>query len=162
MKRSRKVMFVSHCLINANSKAATSSKHKAYYEGIVEKILHNDVGIIQAPCPELLYGVDRPPMNKEFYDTPEYRNHCKEIIDSLIETYKIYSENNYQILGFVGIEGSPTCGVSMTHITVNGEPKKVKGKGVFIEELEKKCIEKGIDLKIKDQDDIDDLLKGIP
>jgi len=159
MKRSRKVIFVSHCLINANSKALASAKHKAYYEGIVEKILQNDVGIIQAPCPELMYGLNRPPMNKEFYDTPEYRKCCRDIIDYLIGLYEIYSESKYQILGFVGIEGSPTCGVSTTHITVSGETKKVKGKGVFIEELEKKCMEEGIDLKIKDQDDIDELLK---
>jgi len=159
MKRSRKVIFVSHCLINANSKALGSSKHKAYYEGIIEKILQKDIGIIQMPCPELLYGVNRPPKNKEFYDTPEYRKYCRDIIDSLIKLYKIYSRAEYKILGFVGIEGSPTCGVSMTHITMNGKTKKVKGKGVFVEELEKKCIEEGIDLKIKDQDDIDKLLK---
>ncbi|HHF09761.1 MAG TPA: DUF523 domain-containing protein [Methanomicrobia archaeon] len=159
MKRSRKIIFVSHCLINTNSKALTSAKHKAYYEGIVEKILKNDVGIIQAPCPELLYGVNRPPMNKEFYDTEEYREYCRDIIEYLLEIYKLYSKNRYQILGFVGIEGSPTCGVSKTHITVNGEPKKVKGKGVFIEELEKKCKEEGIELKIRDQDDIDELLR---
>ncbi len=59
----------------------------------------------------------------------------------------------------MGIEGSPTCGVSTTHITVSGETKKVKGKGVFIEELEKKCMKEGIDLKIRDQDDIDELLR---
>ncbi len=159
MKRSRKVIFVSHCLINANAKAAGTSNHEAYYEGIVENLLHHEIGLIQAPCPELTYGTDRPPKNKEFYDTSAYRKHCREIVDELIETYRKYAENDYHILGFVGIEGSPTCGVSRTHVTVKRKSEKVTGKGVFIEELETRCREERIDLTTRDQDDMDELLE---
>ena len=50
--RSKKVVLVSHCILNQNSVVNDLARAKGAYREIVETIMDNDIGIHQLPCPE--------------------------------------------------------------------------------------------------------------
>ena len=55
--RSRKVVFLAHCLLNQN---AISDVYPAAFRELVQFFLEHQVGIVQLPCPELCcLGLDR-------------------------------------------------------------------------------------------------------
>lgn len=123
MDRSKKVIFVSHCILNQNTVVCPLARAKGPYREIVEKIMEYDIGIHQMPCPEFRkLGLKRMPMNKAEYDTPEYRNLCNSLAKDTITILKEYISNDYKVIGLLGINGSPTC-------SINGI------KGIFMEEL---------------------------
>lgn len=122
MKREKKLILLSHCIINQNSVVLPLARAKGPFP-FVETIIKNNIGIYQFPCPELKYrGLNRIPTSKEEYDTPEYRDLCtslnKDIILDLIE----YIRNDYEVIGIIGIKHSPTCSISQK-------------RGIFMEEL---------------------------
>ena len=45
-----------------------------------------------------------------------FRTHCRKILLPIIEQLKEYlaHEDRFEILGFIGIDGSPSCGVDYT------------------------------------------------
>ena len=62
--RSKKVVFIAHCLLNQNAISDGTAVCPAAYKGLIELFLHEDVGIIQLPCPELCcLGIDRGNVN---------------------------------------------------------------------------------------------------
>jgi hypothetical protein len=50
--RSRRVIFVAHCLLNENTRYLGGACRGGAIREIVEPCLQNDVGIVQLPCPE--------------------------------------------------------------------------------------------------------------
>lgn len=73
-------------------------------------------------------------MTKEEYDTKEYRRLCKELFLPVLSELKQYISSDYEILGIIGINESPTCSIS--------------GKrGVFMQEIFKILEEENIYLK---------------
>ncbi|MCK9268224.1 MAG: hypothetical protein M0P14_05895, partial [Alkaliphilus sp.] len=74
-------------------------------------------------CPELTFlGKNRQSRTKEEYDTFEYRNICRQLAKGIVDQMKEYTNNNYQIIGLLGIGESPSC-------------DSLGEKGIFIEEL---------------------------
>lgn len=150
-KRSKKVVFVSHCILNQNTKLDACAHYPGAIREMAEVIFGADIGIIQMPCPEFLYlGLDREAdygtrPTVEFEDTriagrmteEKARCLCKLIIEDMMHQMMEYREFGFDIAGLVGINGSPTCGVETTWY--DGEEHD--GPGVFInmlsEELEK-------------------------
>lgn len=62
--RSKKVVFIAHCLLNQNAISDGTAVCPAAYKGLIELFLNEDVGIIQLPCPELCcLGIDRGNVN---------------------------------------------------------------------------------------------------
>ena len=58
--RSRKVVFVAHCLLNQNAISDQTAVYPAAFRDVVDFFLERDVGIVQMPCPELCcLGLDR-------------------------------------------------------------------------------------------------------
>ncbi|SKA75785.1 Predicted secreted protein [Caloramator quimbayensis] len=163
MKREKKIIFLCHCILNCNSKV----EGLALYEGALNKILKylidEGYGIIQLPCPEVtFYGIKRWGHVKEQFDTPYFRNHCKEIFMPYLNQIRHYIKNDYRIDGIIGIDGSPSCGVNKTCSSLKwggevgcefgidekiNDLKMVKGKGVFIEEIEKLLKEYNLNIK---------------
>lgn len=93
------------------------------YNDIIRILLNYDIGIIQLPCPEFTYqGEARPSKTKEAYDIPAYRTHCSQLAAAIVDQVMEYREHGYHILGFLGIQESPTC-----------DTKTVKG--ILTEEL---------------------------
>jgi len=71
-ERSMKVVFISHCLLNQNSKVfglSTKETIKAANK-VINLLLKKNIGIVQMPCPEFIYlGLLRPPQTKDQYDS---------------------------------------------------------------------------------------------
>lgn len=112
MNRSKKVVFMSHCILNQNTVVCPLARAKGAYREIIEKIMDEGIGIHQLPCPEYRYlGLKREPMSKEQYDTKEFRTLCKDIAKDMINIMKEYLENDYEIMGLIGINQSPSCSI---------------------------------------------------
>lgn len=141
-KRSKKIVMLAHCILNQNAKIDAC----AYYPGIIREVMEAlpaaDVGIIQLPCPELLYlGLDRqidPGATRtiESEDTRVARRMsekksqelCRQIVNNIIYQVNEYQKHGFEIVGLIGIDGSPTCAVETTWL----EGKEETAPGVFI------------------------------
>lgn len=152
MKRSKRIILLSHCLLNANSKVEGLAEYQGALKDIVKQIIDEGIGIMQLPCPELTScGIKRWGMTKEQYDTPFYREHCRTIFKPILQQLQNYTANGYEVIGIVGIDGSPSCGVNLTCSgnwggELSGNPraqeiidavKLVEGSGIFIEQAVK-------------------------
>ncbi|MCR1899935.1 hypothetical protein NSA47_13240 [Irregularibacter muris] len=150
MKRSRKIILLCHCLLNANSKVEGLSQYKGIFKEVIDIIGEKNIGVIQLPCPEMvIYGIKRWGHVKEQFDTLFYRSNCRKMLESIIGQVKSYIDTGYEIVGVIGIDGSPSCGVKVTcsgdwenddsskdDITHTlKDAKEIKSSGVFIEEL---------------------------
>ncbi|MGC8843050.1 MAG: CD3072 family TudS-related putative desulfidase [bacterium] len=147
MLRSKQIIVVHHCLLNQNARAKGLAKGRGAMEVVMEEI-RKGKGIYQIPCPELRYlGVDRNSMTKSQYDTPSFRKICRKIAVEVAEDLSRFLSSGYEIEAIYGVEGSPSCGVNTTHITVEGEEREVEGSGILVEEMMKALEEKGIKIK---------------
>lgn len=132
MPRSKCIILTSHCIINQNTVIEGEARAFGAIPSAVQWIVGRGYGILQLPCPEFTFlGLDRPPMTYEEYDTKEYREHCREILEPVIRQVKEYVNNGYVIEGILGIQSSPSCDQT---------------RGVFMEELHQLFTESGIPL----------------
>ncbi len=164
------VMAVCHCVLNPATKVVSFNQEeygaeRTLRERAVQALLQNGVGLIQLPCPEFtLYGALRWGHVKEQFDNPFFRAHCKKLlvpaVDQLVE-YAAHPER-FRLLGVLGIDGSPCCGVNRTCTgDWGGElycanktqralapAREAEGMGVFMEELTLLLKERGLTLPI--------------
>jgi predicted secreted protein len=133
VERAKKVMFVSHLLLNQNAMAKGKERAAGIVKDVIELLAEADIGIVQVPCPELdAFGLDRTPKSKDALDTKPFRASCRKLACSVLEQVEMYLKKNYNVVGVLGVEFSPTWAV---HQLENGS-RATPGKGVFIEELE--------------------------
>ncbi len=138
MERSKRVVLVSHCILNQNTVVYPLARAKGPYKDIIIELMNNDIGIHQLPCPEYRYlGLKREPMSKEQYDNKEFRAINKSIAIDTVNVIKEYINNGYEVLGIIGINESPTC-------SIKGE------KGILMEELLRTLVKENIELKLID------------
>jgi predicted secreted protein len=133
-RRSHKIAFVAHCLLNQNAKVAGTAGWPAMVNPVVDVLSQANVGIVQLPCPEIEHlGVSRPTGEdtKEQYDRPEYRACCLRLAQQIVRKAQQYISAGYRVVCILGVEGSPSCSVSMVP-TRNG---LADGSGVFFEIL---------------------------
>lgn len=122
MEREKRIILVAHCVINQNSVVQPLARAKGPFN-FVNTLLENNIGIYQLPCPEFKFlGLKRKPQSKEEYECNEYRTLCKNLTSYVISDIKEYINNDYKILGIIGINESPTCSITNT-------------RGIFMEEL---------------------------
>ena len=156
--RGKKVLFVSHCILNQNAKMDRC----AYYSGpiyeIVRVLLEAGIGIIQMPCPELHFlGLDReteqtlePSIGEE--DTrialrmkePRCRAMLQEIAWDVTRQISEYKKNGFEVLGILGCNGSPTCGVEVTWYEGQEHPQP----GILFQTLIQTLKDKGLSLPL--------------
>lgn len=118
----KKIVFVSHCILNIASKVIMyTPDDMAAEEDLRKKFMHlaidNDIQLIQLPCPEYtMYGADRWGHVSNQFDNIFFRKHCRNVLEPIIDQLKEYlaHEDRFEVLGFVGIDGSPSCGVDYT------------------------------------------------
>lgn len=121
MQRSKRILLVSHCILNQNTVIENHARAEGAVLSAAEWAMKEGFGILQLPCPEFTFlGLNRPPMTYEQYNTPEYRKHCREILAPVLSQSKDYLKNHFEITGLLGIKGSPSCDPS---------------RGIFMEEL---------------------------
>lgn len=154
--RGKKVIFVCHCLLNANSKVFEGARYPGMFKEIIEIFQKNDFGIVQLPCPELLhYGCNRYWGGKNVFDNAGYRKCCRQQAEIMVNYIENYQRVGIDVACILGCDGSPTCGVNFTNHYANGggRPKDVERslieeKGIFMEEIEKELVSRY--LKIPD------------
>ena len=122
MDRNKKLIIVSHCILNQNSVVEPLARAKGPFP-IAKIFLDMSVGVLQLPCPEFKFlGPKRSPMSKEEYDTKKYRELCKNLFVPILEDIKKYISAGYDIKGIIGINESPTCSIT-------------GNRGIFMEEI---------------------------
>jgi len=146
MERSKKIVFVSHCLLNQNTRPLGGEKYAGIVKELLELFAESGVGIVQIPCPQIEFneGLNRKSKSKESYDTNGFRLKCQKLSSGIIEKIEVYLRKGYSVLGILGVELSSTCGVYQIQ---NGR-RSVPGKGIFIEELEKEMQKKNFQVPI--------------
>ncbi|MFQ6009782.1 MAG: CD3072 family TudS-related putative desulfidase [Candidatus Aenigmatarchaeota archaeon] len=133
--RSKKVIFVSHCILNQNARAIGREKAAGAIRELVELLSEAGVGIVQIPCPQMEFGnraIGRKAREKNTLDTKKYRDSCKKLSSHILKQIESYLGKNYRVVGVLGVEFSPSCGV---HQISNGS-RHVPGKGIFFEEFD--------------------------
>ena len=133
MDREKNIVLVSHCLLNQNSVVLPLARAKGMYKALVEVIKDREIGILQLPCPEIIHlGIERKPMTKQEYDTEDYRRLCRELLKPIIIQLEFYKASDYNLVGIIGIDESPTCSLDT--------------KGIMMEEFYKSLEEYHIEL----------------
>ena len=186
----KRIVLVSHCILNTAAKVWRAGPEQGRLEegsrlAFLQHALEQGIQFIQLPCPEFtLYGPSRWGHTREQFDNPFFRAHCRQILDPVLQQLQAYLHpregKKFQVLGIVGIEGSPSCGVYRTCTgpwggdlggradlmdtvdQVHGMP----GMGILMDELVQMLAQAGIQLPMVGLDGRDvrplyDLLNGI-
>lgn len=183
------ILLVSHCMLNTAAKvrypgSTRRPPDEAPRLTFLQYALEQGVQLIQLPCPEFtLYGPSRWGHTREQFDNPFFRAHCRRLLEPVVRQLQAYLDPRegmyYRVLGVVGIEGSPSCGVSRTCsgpwggelsgrgdlFEAVGQVHSTPGMGVLMEELSELLAQAGIDLPMVGLDSRDiqplyDLLNG--
>lgn len=119
-RRSKQIVFVSHCIINCNNKFPGYADVPGAYTAFVIPILEQGVGIFQMPCCEVLgwggvgrkhieHDLDRNNLDQDWIK--EYPKLCAHWAHWTADRLEDYVENGYQVLGVIYVQDSPTCGL---------------------------------------------------
>ena len=165
--RSKRVVFLAHCLLNQNAISDGTAVRPAAFREIMQVFLDADVGIVQMPCPELCclgldrgdeLGAERPVVVENTriraeMKRPEPYARLMTLVDYTMLQISEYHKHGFDILGIVGANRSPNCGVD----TTSAEDEEVPGKGEFMAELDRRLTDLGLHIPmvgIKGSDDL--------
>jgi len=142
--RSKKVIFVAHCIINQNARCNASAETPSAIPKIPECLLKRHIGIIQLPCPELgCLGLGREGLIYDQLSTPGNRRYLKFIAQDVVYQTRQYMKQGFKVLGVLGINCSPSCGVDC-HAYEGEKP----GSGALIEELTEILKKAGLEIPV--------------
>lgn len=127
-KRSGKVVFVSNCLLNMNTKFPGFADAQGAYTEIIIPILEAGIGIFQMPCVEAICwgGVGRSRIELELQSAYKSGVSLEELDSEWIVQFpdeaaewarytadqiEDHIRNNYQVLGIIYVANSPCCGL---------------------------------------------------
>lgn len=129
-ERSGEVVFVSHCLLNQNTRYLGGAVRPGVVEDVIGPYLASGTGIVQMPCPEqrmwggvlkrrLLWFVVHPrvarlvsplvPLARGYT-----RRRCALEARRVADDIHDYLDSGYRVRGVHGVAGSPSCGVRTT------------------------------------------------
>ena len=86
----KKILFVSHCILNTAEKVKRFQAEKIAAEerlrkAFLQAAIADDVQLVQLPCPELVqYGLARWGHTYEQFDTPFFRRHCEALLAPVV------------------------------------------------------------------------------
>lgn len=129
-ERSGRVVFVSHCLLNENTRYAGGAFRPGAVSELVTELVERGWGIYQMPCPEmhawggvlkrhmlraydsegsLLYRFRRPLLRGFIrYTRFVYWKLARQVALDITD----YQRSGFEVIGVVGVGGSPSCGVA--------------------------------------------------
>ena len=151
--RSQKVAFLAHCLLNQNAISDGTAVRPAGFPEMVSYLLEHGVGIVQLPCPELLclgldrgdpQGAERPVVventriRRAVTQAQPSRRLAQLVEDTMTQLLE-YRRYGFQVVGILGANRSPCCGVD----TTSQDDQEVPGMGVFLEALSRRLEEVG-------------------
>lgn len=137
--RSKKVVFIAHCLLNQNAISDGTAVFPAAFKDVIQLFLDVDVGIVQMPCPELcclgldrgsIHGADSPVVVENTrirgaMEEPGAHEAMIALADQVMKQIREYHKHGFQILGIIGADRSPSCGVE----TTSDYNREVRGRG---------------------------------
>ncbi len=166
----QKILFVSHCILNTAAKVVMYDEKEIKAEEelrrkFVSKAIVKGIQFVQLPCPEFtLYGARRWGHVSDQFDNPFFRQHCKKQLQPVLMEVKEYisQPERFEVLGFIGIDGSPSCGVKYTcsgpwggsmsnredWLSVVGQCKRKQKPGILYQVLGELLEEENISLPI--------------
>ena len=164
--RSKKVIFLAHCLLNQNAISDGTAVCPAAFRELVQLLLDREVGIVQMPCPELcclgldrgdVHGAERPVVEentriRRAMEEDGPRQKREALADLVAEQVQEYHKHGFQVLGIVGANRSPNCGVE----TTSDFDREVEGRGAFMDAIAQRLEAAGISvpmLGLKGSDD---------
>lgn len=141
--RSKQVVFVANCLLNANNKVREFARYPGMFSEVIHILDELQLGIMQLPCPEVLYmGNQRWWNSRNLYDNAGYRALCRRLSEPVAQYMENYRIAGYEVVAILTCDGSPSCGITMSSYCEDwgGRPKEVprvlvKKPGIFMEEL---------------------------
>jgi len=196
-ERSRRIIFVAHCILNENTRYLGGAFRRGCIDEIVDEIQKRGIGMVQMKCPEqkvwggvLKESMWKPVGSKNtfryrltkvffplfIWNTKRaYRQIAKEVIEEITD----YRESGFEVVGIMGIAGSPSCGVNMTldmkksieflantelekldREKINGPGNKellINGEGFFIKALKNELRKKNIKIRFYEHDLISEI-----
>ena len=172
--RSKRVVFLAHCFLNQNAISDGTAVFPAAVQGVIRTFLDAEVGIVQLPCPELCcLGLDRgDPQGaarpvvventriRRTMEEPEAHQALMGLVDHVMGQIKEYEKNGFEIVGIVGANRSPNCGVEST----SDHDEEISGRGIFMEELSRRLEAEQIKipmLGLKGSDPVAEKLKAL-
>src|SRR5215471_7303757 len=128
-ERSKRVIFVSHCLLNENTRYLGGAFWPGGMDELVDIFQQESLGICQMHCPEQrawggvlerymlpIYGSHGTLFYRLrhvllplflWYTRWRYRRLAKEVVRDIED----YVRSGFGVVGIVGVGGSPSCGV---------------------------------------------------
>jgi predicted secreted protein len=148
-RRRKRVVFLAHCFLNCNPRFPGGCAHDGATVPLIQTLLECGVGIVQMPCPEFLcLGLEKRLYGEleEFELRRCFRNLAAGVIDQMEE----YLANGHRVLGIIGMNPSPSCGVEVTKgkgtmLGIDAGTSEREGPGVFMEEMQKIAKARGLD-----------------
>jgi predicted secreted protein len=128
--RSGAVVFVSHCLLNQNTRYLGGAVCPGAVIAAVTPYLEDGTGVVQMPCPEqrvlggvlktrMLWLIEHPRLARSapvvqravvWYLRRRYARQARALAREVGD----YLGNGLSVRGIVGVSGSPSCGVHTT------------------------------------------------
>lgn len=172
--RSRRVIFLAHCLLNQNSISDGTAVYPAAFKDVLRLLMDAEVGVVQLPCPELCcLGLDRGdergaerPVTAENtrirreLQRGEPARRLEALVGYAMHQLEEYRRHGFEILGIVGVNRSPSCGVE----TTSDNDAEIPGMGLFMGRLAERLAEAGASvpmLGLKASDDAASRLKAL-
>ena len=151
--RSRRVVFLAHCLLNQNAISDGTAEVPAAHREILRTVLDARVGVVQLPCPELCclgldrgdpQGAERPVVVentriRRAMAQAEPSRRLAQLVEDTMTQLLEYRRYGFQVVGILGANRSPCCGVD----TTSQDDQEVPGMGVFLEALSHRLEEVG-------------------
>ena len=131
-ERGRRVVFVSHCLLNENTRYLGGAFRPGGVVELIGELSDQGVGICQMPCPEqrawggvlkrrmlLAYGARGTPLYRArgpllwlfiAHTRAVYRGLARAVARDISD----YARSGVTVVGIIGVGASPSCGVRTT------------------------------------------------
>lgn len=152
--RSKRIVFLSNCLLNANNKVFEFARYHGMFKGVLDQLDQYGIGVMQMPCPEVLHmGNQRWWTSRNLYDNSGYRYLCRSLAAQVADYIENYRRVGYEVTAILTCDGSPSCGITKSSYCEDwgGRPKEVdRGlidqPGIYMEELISELRSRDIDL----------------
>lgn len=152
-------MVLAHCILNQNAKLDRCAHCSGMISELVEVLLTEGIGILQMECPEMLYlGLDRqadhsasPSVESEDTRIAQRMQESKaqeivlRIARNTAQQVTDYLRNHFSVVGILGINGSPSCGVETTW----SSDSELAGYGELTSELLNQLKQAGVRVPIR-------------
>ena len=131
-RRGKEVVFLSHCLLNENTRYLGGACERGASPPIIRTCLERGYGVVQMPCPEehawggvlkrhllRFYGSQGTLQGRMrflllpallWYTRRIYRHLARGVAGRIRD----YTDSGFKVVGIVAVDGSPSCGSAHT------------------------------------------------